>query len=130
MVAGAFSFLPPFFAFFSPAGGGEGGPSPLACFFSGFSSLVFLSSAMWNPYWSICAPLRLATRTRLPFSSSLVLLRVAAALVVALEDHQLLHDGPLLLVVDVQHLAGLPLLPAGEDVHHVAFLDPRRALHG
>src|SRR4051794_36547530 len=29
-----------------------------------------------SAYWSICAPLRLATRTRLPFSSSFVPIRV------------------------------------------------------
>src|SRR6266404_7537332 len=48
---------------------------------------------------------------------------VAAALVMALEDHQLLHHGALPLLIDLQHLAGLALLLAGEDVDVVAFLD-------
>jgi hypothetical protein len=56
---------------------------------------------------------------------------IAAALVVALEDHQLLDLGTLLLVIDGQHLAGLALLLAGEDVDGVAFLDADRcAGHG
>src|SRR5436309_11917352 len=57
--------------------------------------------------------------------------RVAAALVMALEHHQLLHDGALLLVVDLQHLAGLALLLSGEDEHVVTLLDAdARAGHG
>src|SRR5436190_6921274 len=47
--------------------------------------------------------------------------RVAPALEVALEDHQLLHYRALPVVVDLQHLARLALLLAGEDVDVVAF---------
>src|SRR6266850_1819899 len=46
--------------------------------------------------------------------------RVATPLEMALEDHQLLHHRALPLVVDLQHLAGLALLLAGEDIHVVA----------
>src|SRR3954467_596954 len=54
---------------------------------------------------------------------------VAAALEVPLPHHQLLHHRALLLVVDVEHLAGLALLPAGEDEDRVSLLDPGGALH-
>src|SRR5260370_3908281 len=48
---------------------------------------------------------------------------VLAALQMALEDHQLLHDGAASLVVDLEDLAGLALLLAGEDVDEIALLD-------
>ncbi|GAC1437374.1 MAG: hypothetical protein NVSMB62_30110 [Acidobacteriaceae bacterium] len=56
---------------------------------------------------------------------------VLAALQVPLEHHQLLDDGAVLVVVDLEDLAGLALLLAGEDVDEIALLDANRcAGHG
>src|SRR5207248_1331440 len=55
--------------------------------------------------------------------------RIAAALEVALHHHELFDHRTLLVVVDVEDLAGLPLLLAGEDEDHVPLLDPGGALH-
>src|ERR1700730_18672251 len=172
MVAGAFSFLPPFFglgSFFSPAAFGSAtGPSPAACFFGLSSSCFFFSSAIWISFVEIRALLVELRTASLGDADSLAVLehlgadaggllrlgidqrqvgdmdaavplhdaalgrrRVAAALQVALEDHQLLDDRALLLVIDLEDLAGLALLLAGEDVDDVALLDAnRRAGHG
>src|SRR5436190_19244406 len=141
MVAGAFSFLPPFlrwpsgFALVSACAlASATGPSPWACFFSCFlsSSCFFLSSGMFVSLSLIqlhaaalgdahalavlqhlgadagrLLRLRIDQRQVGDVDGSVLLHDaafgrggVAAALVVALEDHQLLHFGALLLVVD------------------------------
>src|SRR5690606_1538994 len=49
--------------------------------------------------------------------------RQAAALEVALDDHQAVDAGALLRAIDLEDLAGLALLLAGDDLDHVTLLD-------